>query len=144
MSMLSQDLNPVARNSVWEEHVKKENKTIKLGSTFHITDPRKLSIYPDKPNCTKLNATETPDDMLHATRTLAAMSCLKDTDRPPSERFALPVTSNMDYGFFSACPLNTNAMFMHGTKKADVTDYAQEYVKMAGCGPYNNKDSMKA
>jgi hypothetical protein len=30
-----------ARNSIWEEHVKKENRTLKLGETFAISDPRK-------------------------------------------------------------------------------------------------------
>ena len=65
-----------------------------------------------------------PEAMTDATQTLSSMSVLKDTEKPPHERYALPVTGNMEYGFFSSRPLvPSNPMFEHKTKMVDVTKY---------------------
>ncbi len=37
-----------------------------------------------------------------------------------------------------------NPMFEHKHKDADITTYANTYVKMAGTGPYNNKAATGA
>lgn len=39
--MLSSSLDEVSRNSIWEEHCKKETKTLRLNECFAISDPRK-------------------------------------------------------------------------------------------------------
>lgn len=41
MSMISSKLDPVAQNTVWEEHVKKELRTLRQNETYMLTDPRK-------------------------------------------------------------------------------------------------------
>jgi len=139
--MVASKLDPVAQNSVWEEHVRKENRTIKLGTTFNITDPRKMTILPEKPNHIVPQSNPSLDVVATSTATLTSMSCLKDTDKLPQERFALPLTGNMEYGFFSSKPLiSGNPMFNYPTKKCDVTQYADTYVQNAGASPYARKD----
>ncbi|KAG1659647.1 hypothetical protein FOA52_010230 [Chlamydomonas sp. UWO 241] len=143
--MPREEMSPVAVNQTWEEHVKKENRVIKLRSEFKISSPAKLSIYPEKPNNTVPNMNVSEESVLRATQTLKSMSTLRDGDTSPADRFALPITANMEYGFFSARPVvPVNTMFSHGSTKADVTTYANEYVRTAGTGPYNNKDAGKA
>ena len=41
MSMVAGKMDAVSVNRVWEEHVKKENLTLRLNETFKLTDPRK-------------------------------------------------------------------------------------------------------
>jgi hypothetical protein len=41
-------LDPVSRNCVWEEHVRKESKMLKLTDTFMVTNPDKSRcLHPD-------------------------------------------------------------------------------------------------
>lgn len=44
--MISSKLDPVAQNTVWEEHVKKELRTLRQNETFVLTDPRKSEAGP--------------------------------------------------------------------------------------------------
>ena len=100
--------------------------------------PLAVSIIPDKPNHCVPSFNPSPDSVSEASSLLNTMSVVKDNDQAPHERYALPVTANMEYGFFSNKPLvPTNPMFDHRTKKVDVTAYGELYVKMAGTGPYN-------
>lgn len=130
----------MSANSVWQEHVKKENRVIKLGTEFHMTDARKLTVLPEKPNHTVPTAFPSAESLAAASQKLADMSSLKDTEKIPHQRFALPLTANMEYGFFSSQPLvPRNPMFDHRTRQGDVTEYASHYVRMAGTGPYNTR-----
>jgi len=97
-----------------------------------------VSIITDKPNHCVPSSNPSPDAVSEATAVLNTMSVVKDTDQAPHERYALPVTANMEYGFFSHKPLvPTNPMFDHRTKKVDVTAYGELYVKTVGTGPFN-------
>ncbi|GAX86453.1 hypothetical protein CEUSTIGMA_g13863.t1 [Chlamydomonas eustigma] len=142
-SMISKKLDEVARNSVWEEHVKKENRVLTLGDSFHIADARKLNVLPEKPNRMVPTSNLSPEMVQKATELLTSMSTLKDSDKLPHEIYALPRTANSEYGFFSSKPLvPPNPMFEHKTKMVDVTEYGNTYVRMAGIGPYVRKDAV--
>lgn len=45
MSMIAGKMDAVSVNRVWEEHVKKENRTLKMNDTFLIADPRKSTSH---------------------------------------------------------------------------------------------------
>ncbi len=89
--------------------------------------------------------------------------CLQDTDKMPHERFALPVTGNMTYGFFGTktlvppsrmfdyksrqaegaavveqCPVHANAHTTAPAVRPAVTIYAQNYVKSLGHSPFSH------
>eukprot|EP00798_Chlamydomonas_sp_ICE-L_P007183 gene7183-290_t len=118
----NKNLDEVSRNKIWEEHVVKENRTITLGSTFHITDPRKLNVLPEKPNNFTPTTKPTQRMVDQATADLASMSCLKHTDKLPAERYALPLTASSEIGFFSAKPLAApNPQFSYRRGTCDVT-----------------------
>lgn len=80
-----------------------------------------VDILPEKPN--RITPAQNPDPkaVTSASTMLKSLSCLKDTDKQPHERFALPVTGNMEYGFFATRPLvPTNPMFDYKTRTCDV------------------------
>jgi len=56
----------------------------------------------------------------------------QETEKTPTERLALPITGNMEYGFFTQ-PLNpANPMFDYKTRTCDVTKYANSFVNNTG------------
>ncbi len=61
-----------------------------------------MDVFPAKPNHTVPNQTVDPHTIEDAQRTLNSLAVLHDTGKAPTERFALPVTGNMEYGFFNA------------------------------------------
>lgn len=129
-------MDEVSRNKVWEEHVKKENHTLRLNEQFSIGDPRRMNILPEKPNYTVPTLNADKAVMESAQQTLSQLSNCKDTDKLPPERFALPVTGNMEYGFFAKQLVKPSPMFDHKRTTCDVTEYANTYVAMAGASPY--------
>ncbi|KAF5829285.1 flagellar associated protein [Dunaliella salina] len=136
------NLDAVAKNSIWAEHVKKENKAIKLGETFSIRNPESMVILPEKPNRTRPAQSPSKDSVDAASTLLLDMSYLKETEKNPTERLALPVTANMEYGFFSK-PLNpTNPMFDYKTRTCDVTKYANSFVNNTGSSPFARNDGI--
>mmetsp|Transcript_172 Transcript_172/g.285 ORF Transcript_172/g.285 Transcript_172/m.285 type:complete len:146 (-) Transcript_172:100-537(-) len=127
----------VSQNSIWREHVKKENVIIKLNEKFAIGDPRKLDILPEKPNKCVPSSNPDPASVFAATALLQNLSCLKDTDKLPHERFALPVTGNMTYGFFSTAKLQAgNPMFDYKRNECEITTFGQNYLKSKGHSPF--------
>ena len=64
-----------------------------------------MVILPEKPNHCVPNMGGTKAEAEQAAANLASMSSLRDTDKLPHERYALPLTGNSEYGFFSAKPL---------------------------------------
>lgn len=47
---------------------------------------------------------------------------------------ALPITSNMDYGFLTMPITPMNPMFNYKNRTCDVTTYGQEFAKSNGTG----------
>ncbi|GFR48726.1 hypothetical protein Agub_g10683 [Astrephomene gubernaculifera] len=141
MSMVAGKMDAVSVNRVWEEHVKKENRTLRLNDQFCISNPRKMDILPEKPNRTV--PTPNPDEstVAAATATLHSLAAAKDVDKAPQDRYALPISGNMEYGFFHRVQLSqTNPMFDHKHQPCELTDNAQEYLKsFNGIGPFTNR-----
>lgn len=142
MSMgTAKNFDEVCRNKIWEEHVKKETRTLKLGEEFHISDPRKMTILPEKVNHYHPSQSASKEAAEKAAAELSQLSSLKDTEKLPAERFALPLTGNQEYGFFSAKPLvKPNPMFDYKRGSCDVTGYADSYVLSSGQSPYARRD----
>ncbi|KXZ50060.1 hypothetical protein GPECTOR_18g4 [Gonium pectorale] len=143
MSMVAGKMDAVSVNRVWEEHIKKENRTLRLNEQFAITNPRKMDILPEKPNRTV--PTPNPDSATveAATETLHSLAAAKDVDKVPVDRFALPITGNMEYGFLHRVKVGkANPQFHHPHNPCELTDYAQEYLKsFNGVGPYTSRTS---
>lgn len=139
--MVAGKMDAVSVNRVWEEHVKKENLTLRLNETYKLTDPRKIDILPEKPNRTIPMPNPDQATIMAATAKLGEFASLKDTDKQPAERFALPLTGNMEYGFFQRVMAGgPNVMFHHPLSTCDVTGYAIEYAKSnGGIGPYTTR-----
>lgn len=137
----TRNLDEVSRNKIWEEHVVKENKTLQLNSTFSLSDPRKLNVLPEKPNNFIPEPKPSKEVVAKATQDLADMSSLKDTEKYPNERYALPLTASQEIGFFSSQRLvKNNPQFSYNRDTCDVTKYADNYVNMLGVSPYAKKD----
>lgn len=68
-------------------------------------DRSTVTLLAEKPN--RLIQTLNPSDEVVASAALILhnMSSIKDSEFMPGERFALPITGNMDYGFFGGHPL---------------------------------------
>lgn len=136
-------LDAVSKQSIWEEHVRKENRILTMNETFNISDPRKMDVLPEKPNRTVPAPHPNPNDVAQATSMLHELSSVKNIDKLPHERYALPVTGNMEYGFFSNKPLvKTNPMFDYKTKSCDETSFATVFVNSFGHGPFNRNDGL--
>jgi hypothetical protein len=90
MSVNKSGLDAVAQNAIWEEACKKETRSLKLGNTFQITDARKLDCMAEKPNRVVPDMRVGRESISGAMDTLSKISALKDTDKAPHERFALP------------------------------------------------------
>lgn len=133
--------NPVAQNRIWEEHVHKENRSHTLNTNFNITSPTKLIILSEKPNRTIPTSNPGPEVVQAAMTTLHNMSSIKDSDKTPGERFALPLTGNMEYGFFGGKPLvKPNQAWDYKIRTCDVTEYATSFVLNKGTSPYVKQD----
>lgn len=62
-------------------------------SPLHLFHPlHTVAILPEKPNYTVPASNPDPASVALANTLLHDLSCLKDTDKLPHERFALPVT----------------------------------------------------
>jgi hypothetical protein len=48
--MISDKIDEVSRNKIWTEHVEKELSKTQLNTNFSVSNVKKMSILPDKPN----------------------------------------------------------------------------------------------
>ncbi len=76
-----------------------------LLSLYSCLGPHVVVVLPEKVNHTVPTSHPSAEAVSSATQMLSTMTCLKDTDKAPNERFALPTTSSMEYGFFSSQPM---------------------------------------
>ncbi|GMH43373.1 hypothetical protein BSKO_11295 [Bryopsis sp. KO-2023] len=138
--MLSGSLDEVSRNSIWEEHCKKETRTLRLNDHFSISDPRKMTILPDKPNYVIPTPNPDPSTVMSAKKELQELCDIKDAEKLPAEKYCLPITGNQDYGFIHKPMVKQNPMFVYPKTTCDVTDYADTYASMAGTSPFARKE----
>lgn len=48
--MISDKIDEVSRNQIWREHCEKELARTELNTNFSVSNLKKMSILPDKPN----------------------------------------------------------------------------------------------
>lgn len=59
-----------------------------------------VDLLPDKPNRTIPTSNPDKATVAEAAAIINRLSTLKETDKLPTERYALPVTGSMEYGFW--------------------------------------------
>lgn len=107
-----------------------------------------MSTIPDKPNYVTPAQQPTRGELQAARDTLAKLADVKHAEQLPAQVHALPVTHNMEYGFFAAAAggpagqLGSTApaapspirspMFQHSKGHCDVTRYAADYFSLTG------------
>ena len=124
--------------------------------TRYVTaSPRPLSAAPPPPTRALSASSPSPPhrgrlprrvDPAHAvdlTKTQAARDLLeglsqhKHAEQLPNQKYKIPVTSSMEYGWSPAQLMPRDEIMFHHTKKqCDVTNYADAYYDMTGRSPY--------
>lgn len=59
-----------------------------------------VAILPDKPNYTTPADQPSAHELELAQQTLSKLSCVQHVEQTPNQVYALPITGNMEYGFF--------------------------------------------
>eukprot|EP00879_Flechtneria_rotunda_P016104 GHRR01016845.1.p2 GENE.GHRR01016845.1~~GHRR01016845.1.p2 ORF type:complete len:113 (+),score=42.07 GHRR01016845.1:400-738(+) len=104
-----------------------------------------VRIVADKPNYVIPAMQPTEAELVAAHDKLATLANVKHAEQTPSQAYNLPMTGNMEYGFFSACPLvKADPMFQHNKGHCDVTKYAAFYTAMKGVTPFHSSNSSTA
>ena len=91
-----------------------------------------VSMLPEKPNNTIPLSKPTSDEVLKAKETLGRLCILKHSDKTPSQRHVLPITSAQEVGWFTTPLVQPQPLFNHPKGQCDVTLYADTYASMAG------------
>mmetsp|Transcript_37016 Transcript_37016/g.91478 ORF Transcript_37016/g.91478 Transcript_37016/m.91478 type:complete len:151 (-) Transcript_37016:336-788(-) len=140
--MISAKIDEVSKNSIWREHCLKELAHCELNTNFSISNVKKMSVIPEKPNyvvpSTKINKGE----MDAASTLLKSLCAVQDADLLPSERFELPVTSAQEVGWKFKPLVPRNAMFAKPRNSCDITLYADKYFEMCGTTPFSRNISQ--
>lgn len=99
-----------------------------------------VSVLPEKPNHVVPQMNSDKAVIEAATAKLASYATLKNTGALPVQKYPLPVTGNMEYGFFSTVPLTATPtqLFNHTKASCDVTQYASDYFAMKKHSVYAN------
>ena len=70
----------------------------------------------------------------------AVVAGLLGADKVPTEKYAEPITSAQEVGWFSKPLVAANPRFQHGLKQAEATEFAETYTKkMAGEHMFHGK-----
>lgn len=96
------------------------------------TPAHTVVVLTEKPNRTVPSKGASKEAVAAAAEMLHELSYLKNTDLTPTERLALPITGNMEYGFFTVAPPKPNPMFDYKTRTCDVTQYATQFSMSTG------------
>ncbi|GBF97984.1 hypothetical protein Rsub_10658 [Raphidocelis subcapitata] len=130
--------DPVATSKILTELIRKEEAKMRLSQSFSVPDPRRLVLLPAKPNATTPAAQPTEQQLAAAESMLSTLAGIKHAHQVPTEVYQLPVTSNMEYGFFAASvpELRDEPMFLHYNSHSDVTLFASSYVQLKGRSPF--------
>eukprot|EP00462_Mataza_sp_D1_P002957 CAMPEP_0175102340 /NCGR_PEP_ID=MMETSP0086_2-20121207/8378_1 /TAXON_ID=136419 /ORGANISM="Unknown Unknown, Strain D1" /LENGTH=144 /DNA_ID=CAMNT_0016377131 /DNA_START=25 /DNA_END=459 /DNA_ORIENTATION=- len=134
--MISTKIDPVSRNAIWREHVKKEERSQVLRLDFTM-NPKTMYGLTDKPNKATWkpkNHGENEHEIADVTRALA------EAELPPKQRYHWPQTSSMEIGWMTDPLLEREKgdQWTHGIVSCDITKYAERYVESQGHNPYCN------
>lgn len=100
LPLLPQEFDQVAINSIWREHIKKENAILKLNDQFRL-NPKQLTanMITGKPNVDPArigNKLEADPEMIAELDDI-----LKNTKKVPTEKYEEPMTTSQQIGWFS-------------------------------------------
>merc|ERR1740130_1801434 len=128
--MISMNINPVARNKIWREHVGKEEKSQVLRLDFTM-NPKTMYGFTEKPNKPRWDGHARGDDD-EVTRVLAEAAL------PPKQRYHWPQTSAMEVGWMTDPLLEPEKgeQWKRGIVNCDITKYAERYVESHGNNPF--------
>ncbi|EKX53532.1 hypothetical protein GUITHDRAFT_100518 [Guillardia theta CCMP2712] len=127
----------VALNLIRAETIRKERKNARLNETFRL-NPKNLvnSMVTGKPNEDLQRFGEASgashDIMEELDKTI------KETRKVPTEKYAAPITSSHEIGWFST-PLMKQRISV-GLKSNEITSYAALYTAAMGRNPFAARD----
>jgi len=159
--MASQPIDEVSKNSIWREHVRKENKIDRPNGDFRI-NPQKLN--PISPNPHNIDPRAIAAQNISAEGTLANFEAIKKffeekdceekNDRLEQQQIRATLyfqTTNADTMSRTnkasklrgasdalAMPISQKQWYA-GRQKCEVTNYAEAYVRMSSTSPFSNK-----
>ncbi|KAI8467429.1 MAG: flagellar associated protein [Monoraphidium minutum] len=138
MAQVSKKFNPVERDQILTELIRREERMARPSEVFSVPDPRRMTLLPAKPNAAAPADRPTAAQLAAAEATLATLAGIKHAHQVPTQVYQLPVTSNMEYGFHAAAvpQLKDDPMFVHYANQSDVTLYASSYVQLTGRSPF--------
>ena len=79
MAQVSKKFNPVEREQILTELIKKEEKQSRLSEVFSVPDPRRMALLPAKPNATTPADRPTAAQLAEAEGTLSRLAGIKHT-----------------------------------------------------------------
>mmetsp|Transcript_13950 Transcript_13950/g.18298 ORF Transcript_13950/g.18298 Transcript_13950/m.18298 type:complete len:164 (-) Transcript_13950:795-1286(-) len=159
---MAQTIDEVSKNSIWREHVKKEDKIARPKSDFRI-NPNNLSpISPNPQNIDprKISAEEVQikDDDESAKRYETIRKFFEDKEAEDQKKDEESKLNKSLYYQTANSLAMTNTMkatqfrgtgggdtnrarqkWYAGRNKCEITNYAEAYVRMAQTSPYSNK-----
>lgn len=138
--------DPVVSNAIFRETLKKE-RNFHIRQEFTLT-PKAMNTIPPKPNL--VVAGEMPEDMAKKQGlALQAMdrntiqelnTILRNQHSCPSERYAAPMTSQQEIGWFAgAYARNFRGRKQFGYKNNEITKYAEAYKITVGRNPFHKR-----
>eukprot|EP00284_Hemiselmis_tepida_P005549 CAMPEP_0174924874 /NCGR_PEP_ID=MMETSP1355-20121228/7540_1 /TAXON_ID=464990 /ORGANISM="Hemiselmis tepida, Strain CCMP443" /LENGTH=144 /DNA_ID=CAMNT_0016170729 /DNA_START=56 /DNA_END=490 /DNA_ORIENTATION=+ len=133
------EFDQVAINSIWREHIKKERAILKLNDQFRL-NPKQLTanMITGKPNVDPArigHKTEADPEMIAELDNI-----LKDTKKVPTEKYAEPMTTSQQIGWYSK-PLMRERKKL-GISSCEITQYANDYSMAMGRNPFARKDPI--
>ncbi|KAH9125255.1 hypothetical protein AeMF1_004096 [Aphanomyces euteiches] len=136
----------VSKNQIWREHLKKELLMEGPSTPFQF-NPKTLSSVTPKPTSMK------PSDFSKAEPLDSANSIANEVEakvkqnvKKPQEISEMPMTEAQKIGWAHEHAWKhgrgaVNKRWYRGRGSTDVTDFAENYVTMAGCSPFADKST---
>ena len=143
--MISSKFNAIAKNKIWREILKRENKQVPAERHFTI-NPNKLGTLTAK--CHHINPVELQrdsDGQGSAGESEEAKELrmrMEDALRAPQEKSKWPMTSNQTLGWMWQEGQDNyirNKRWNQSLSSCEETRYAKAYVMMSGKSPYASK-----
>ncbi|CEO96202.1 FAM183A and FAM183B related [Plasmodiophora brassicae] len=142
--------DPVARNAVWSEHIRRELATQKINTTFTI-NASKMSVITPKPN-TQVPEGRRAENLDNDPVAQQVRDGLRRADLPPMRRLPQgPQTTSQEYGWDRrlssevkrSSPMLTSR-FNRPRQTCPITSYAERYIVSNGKSPFARPDHQTA
>eukprot|EP00761_Pharyngomonas_kirbyi_P013659 gb/GECH01013688.1/.p1 GENE.gb/GECH01013688.1/~~gb/GECH01013688.1/.p1 ORF type:complete len:169 (+),score=47.82 gb/GECH01013688.1/:1-507(+) len=156
MNWNSDKIDTVSKNTIWEDHVKRESKFIKLPGSFNVT-PDNLQVVTEKPNqrekrflrpreeilmetLNKVTGVEKNKNENHDQESNESSNnnqndptlkkfheTLERSTKLPNEVHEMPETSSQEYGWYSRPLVQQSKRNAH--KQCDLTKFADQMIR---------------